>query len=37
MVLMVMPSAYDVSCSGAGVCGMSDMYMLKSLGEMMPP
>ena len=30
--VMVMSSAYRVSCSGAGGCGMSDVYML-SVGE----
>ena len=35
--VMVMVSAYEVSCSGAGGCGMFDMYMLKSVGERTPP
>ena len=30
---MVMSSAYRVSCSGAGGCGMSVVYMLKRVGE----
>ena len=34
--VMVMPSAYEVSCSGAGGCGMSDVYMLKSVGKRTP-
>ena len=34
--IIVMSSAYDeVTCSGAGDCGMSDMYMLKSVRERM--
>ena len=28
--VMVMSYTYDVSCSGAGGCGMPDVYMLKS-------
>ena len=28
-----MSSAYEVSYSGAGGCGMSDMYMLTNVGE----
>ena len=34
---MVMSSAYEVSFSGVGGCGMSDVYMLKSVGERTPP
>ena len=30
--VMVTASAYEVSCSGACGCGMSDVYMLKSMG-----
>ena len=33
--VMVMSSAYEVSCSGG--CGMSDVYMLKMVGERTPP
>ena len=33
--VMTMPSAYEVRYSGA--CGMSDVYMLKSVGERTPP
>ena len=32
-----MSSAYEVSCCGAGGCGMPDMYMLKSVGKRKPP
>ena len=30
---MAIPSAYEVKCSDAGGCGMSDVYMVKSVGE----
>ena len=30
--VIVMPSAYEISCTGNG--GMPDVYMLKSMGEM---
>ena len=33
--VMVMLSAHEVSFSGD--CGMSDVYMLKSVGERTPP
>ena len=31
--VMVMSYEYDVCCSVAGSCGMSDVYMLKIVGE----
>ena len=31
--VMVMPSAYEVSFSSAGDCGMSNVYMSKRMGE----
>jgi len=34
---MVMSSAYVVSCTGGLGFGMSDMYMLKSVGDRTPP
>ena len=34
--VMVMVFAYEVSCSGDGDCGMSDVYVLKSVGERTP-
>ena len=34
--VMVMSSTYEVSCSGGG-CGMYDVYILKSVGERVPP
>ena len=30
-------SMYDVRYSGAGGCGMSDVYMLKSVAKRTPP
>ena len=30
---MVMSSAYEVGCIGAGGCGMFNVYMLKSVDE----
>ena len=35
--IMEMSFAYEIRCSGAGGCGMSDVYMLKSVGERTPP
>ena len=35
--VMVMSSAYEVSYSSTDCCGMSDVYMLKNMGERMPP
>ena len=35
--VIVMAAAYKVSYSGAGDCGMSDVYMLKNVGERTPP
>ena len=35
--VMVMSSVYKVSCSGAGGYGMSDVYMLRRVGERTPP
>ena len=34
--VMVMSAVYEESCSGAGGSVMSDVYMLKSLGERIP-
>ena len=31
--VMVMAYVYEVSCSGAGWCGISDLYILMSVGE----
>ena len=31
--VMAIPSAYEVSCSSDSGCGMSDVCMLKSVGE----
>ena len=36
LYVMVMSSAYAVSCSGADGCRMSDVYMLDSVGERTP-
>ena len=33
---MVMLSVCEVSCSGVGWRGMSDVYILKSVGDRMP-
>ena len=35
--VIVMSSAYVVSCTESGGSGMSEMYMLKSMGERTPP
>ena len=35
--VMEMSSAYEVSCSGAGSCGISDVYVLRSVHERTPP
>ena len=35
--VMVMPSGYDFSCSSAGGCGMSDVYMFTGvIGKVTP-
>ena len=35
--VIVMSSAYVVSCTESGGSGMSEVYMLKSMGERTPP
>ena len=35
--VMVILYVYDVGCNCAGGCGMSHVYMLKSVGERMLP
>ena len=35
--VIVMSSAYVVSCTGSGGRGMSELWMLKSMGERTPP
>ena len=35
--VIVMSSAYVVSCTESGGRGMSEVYMLKSMGERTPP
>ena len=35
--VMVMLSAYELSCSGTGGCCIFNVYMLKSVGERTPP
>ena len=35
--VMVMSSTYEVSCSGAGGCGLTDVNMLKNVSERAPP
>ena len=35
--VIVMSSAYVVSCSESGDSGISEVYMLKSMGERTPP
>ena len=37
VIVMVMPSAYEESCSGPGGRGMSDVYMLKGVVKRTPP
>ena len=35
--VIVMSSAYEVSCTSLGGCGMSEVYMLKRVGDRTPP
>ena len=37
VLYIVMSSAYVIMCTFSGGCGMSDVYMLKSVGDRTPP